>query len=159
MLKRLLNVWLMMPLELKRLLNYLPSGQLAADGSWTICILPDLLFFCMHGCSSAVWVYAWFGCYCISSLFYTRVKTVLCIWLHYFNVNMLKRIFRHLLDELWRLLPHCLCMYRTNRPQVSAFFQSFKFHEIWKRWIWENCYSAFLPLRNAHSKWYTSPIM
>lgn len=54
-----------------------------------------------------------------------------------------------LVDELWRFLPHCLCMYWTNWPQVPPLFQPIKFYEVWERWIWKNCHFAILSLCDA----------
>lgn len=56
------------------------------------------------------------------------------------------------LDELWRLLPHCLSMYRANRPQMSTLFQSVKFHEVWERWIRKNFHPSFLSICDAYGK-------
>lgn len=61
----------------------------------------------------------------------------------------------HFVDELWRLLPHCLCMYRADRAQMPSLFQPFQFHEVWERWTRKNCHSALLPLcdENGGSNW------
>ena len=55
-------------------------------------------------------------------------------------------------DELWRFLSYCICLHGANWPKMSTFFQSFKFYEVWERWIWKNSYLTFLSLCDENSE-------